>query len=567
MYAVQANGSEFGRMYKSINAGQTFITTVIGNPAAGTNYFGYESDGTGTGGQATYDMAICVNPVNAEEVHIAGIICWQSSNGGLTFTAETEWFYPNSTGYNHADVHALEWIGSVIYSGSDGGIYKSVNNGADWADLTSGIAVRQLYRLSNSKTDPNVIVTGAQDNGSAYRKSNGDWIDWLGADGMDNMISPTNANIAYGTSQFGHMYKTTNGGSSYSSISEPAEGNWVTPICMHPTTQTTLYAGWNDVYKSTNSGSAWTNISNEYINRNLDVLVVAPSNTNFIYAAATNRIFRTQNGGTSWDSISTSQNVTSIFISATDPQKIWVTLNANSQQVLYSTNMGNTFTNIATGLPAMSARSVVVDEANVNGVYVGMNIGVYYRNDLNPSWTSFGTSLPLVAINEVEIQQSSGKIRVATYGRGVWENALEMPACSSYVVNTLDTGLGSLRSAVGCSTSSDTITFASAVVGPYIDLATPLIIDRNIKILQTASTVIKVRALNGGPVITINPGITGFLKYIDLFGGTNPAARVILNNGTLTLQNLNLNDNVSGSGTLIENRGTLTINGTVMVKD
>ncbi|HJW30621.1 MAG TPA: hypothetical protein VJ508_15415, partial [Saprospiraceae bacterium] len=160
VYAVQASGNSFGRMYKSTDAGQTFITTVIGNPQNGTNYFGYESNGTGTGGQANYDMAICVNPMNADEVHIGGIICWKSTNGAVSFTAETEWSWPNGTGYNHSDVHALEWVGTVIFSGSDGGIYKSTNNGGDWTDMTTGIGVRQLYRLSCAKTDANVIVTG-----------------------------------------------------------------------------------------------------------------------------------------------------------------------------------------------------------------------------------------------------------------------------------------------------------------------------------------------------------------------------------------------------------------------
>jgi Secretion system C-terminal sorting domain len=39
-------------------------------------------------------------------------------------------------------------------------------------------------------------------------------------------------------------------------------------------------------------------------------------------------------------------------------------------------------------------------------------------------WTPYLTGLPLVAINELDIQQSSRKLRVGTYGRGVWENDL-----------------------------------------------------------------------------------------------------------------------------------------------
>ncbi len=107
VYAVQASGSLFGRMYKSTDAGLTFTTTVVGNPASGTNYFGYETTGTGTGGQATYDMAMDVSPTNASEVYIAGIICWKSVNEGTSFTAITAWSLPNSIGYNHADVHGL----------------------------------------------------------------------------------------------------------------------------------------------------------------------------------------------------------------------------------------------------------------------------------------------------------------------------------------------------------------------------------------------------------------------------------------------------------------------------
>ena len=54
-----------------------------------------------------------------------------------------------------------------------------------------------------------------------------------------------------------------------------------------------------------------------------------------------------------------------------------------------------------------------------------MNIGVYYRDNITNTWTEHGTGLPLVAVNEVEIQKSGGKLRVATYGRGVWESGLQ----------------------------------------------------------------------------------------------------------------------------------------------
>jgi photosystem II stability/assembly factor-like uncharacterized protein len=427
VYAIQANGSTFGRMYKSTNAGQTFVTTVVGNPASGTNYFGYEENGTGTGGQAGYDMAICINPVNINEVMIAGIICWKSTNGGTSFAAQTAWYYPNSIGYNHADVHALEWIGNTIYSGSDGGIYKSINNGGDWTDLSAGLGIRQFYRICSSKTDRDVITGGSQDNGTSFRRTDSTWKDWLGADGMDNVISPTNPNIAIGTSQFGDIYKTTNAGATYSNLTKPSEGEWVTPLVMHPTNHNTVYGGWTGIYKSVNGGTNWTKISGNVINARLHTLAVAPSDTQYVYGSRNNKLYRTSNGGATWDSITAPANINAIFVSPVNPAKIYLACNSTTNRVFVSTDRGSTLTNISAGLPNLVARSIVVDNNPSESIYVGMNVGVYYRDNVDTNWVEHASNLPLVAVNEVEIQKSSGKLRVATYGRGVWETNLWTP--------------------------------------------------------------------------------------------------------------------------------------------
>lgn len=425
VYAVQASGNIFGRMYKSTDAGQTYVTTITGSPSSGTNFFGYETNGTGTSGQATYDMAICVNPVDANDVFIAGIIVFRSLNGGTTFTAQTAWSYPNSTGYNHADVHALEWVNTTIYSGSDGGVYKRLNAAGNWIDLSAGLGIKQIYRIAVAKTDANVTTLGAQDNGSSFRRSDGSWVDWLGADGMDNIISPTNAAIAIGTSQNGSVYKTTNSGASRTSLPKPPGGNWVTPIVMHPTNHDTVYGGWQGIYRSSTGGSSWVQISDANGSlSNYTCLAVAPSDTKYIYGSIGSTIYRTSDGGNSWTTVVAPASVNSIFVHPTNPQKIYLACNSSSVRVVVSTDMGTTFTDISAGLPAMAARSVVVDDNPEESIYVGMNIGVYYRDNNETAWVEHATGLPLVAINEVEIQKSSRKLRVATYGRGVWETDL-----------------------------------------------------------------------------------------------------------------------------------------------
>ena len=432
VYAVQANGSIFGRMYRSTDAGQNFITTVVGNPASGTNYFGYATNGTGTTGQATYDMAMDVSPVNADDVYIAGIICWRSTNGGNSFIALTAWSLPNTLGYNHADVHGLYWINSTLYSLSDGGIYKSVDFGDNWIDLSTGLGIRQFYRFANSQTNASVITGGAQDNGSVARQASGTWVDWLGADGMEGLVSPTDHLKLWGTSQNGALYRSTNGGNSYSGLGQPSSGQWVTPIWIHPTNETILYGGWTGVYKSLNSGSSWTNISSGVITTTLADIAVAPSDPNFIYASNGSTLYVTTNDGANWVTRTAPSAINDICVDPLIPNKIWIACNSTTNRVLVSTDAGATFTNVSSNLPAITARTVVVDDNMPRTIYVGMNIGVYYKMEPDAGWTNYSDNLPMVAINELEIQKASGKIRVATYGRSVWESPV-VNACASAV--------------------------------------------------------------------------------------------------------------------------------------
>ena len=424
VYIVQASGSLFGRMYKSTNAGLSFITTIVGSSASGTQFFGYEASGTGTSGQATYDMAMTVSPTNAEEVYIAGIIVWKTINGGTSFVPLTEWFYPNSTGYNHADVHGLDWVNSSLYSLSDGGIYKSTDAGNNWTDLSPGLNIRQFYRIAVSQTNASVITGGAQDNGSVARQTSNNWVDWLGADGMEGLVSPTDHLRIWGTSQNGSIYRSINGGNTYSNLPRPSPGQWVTPLWIHPTDQNILYGGWTGVYKSTNAGSSWTNISAGTIGVTLADIAVSRSDPNYIYASTGSTLWMTSNDGASWNTYSAPATINDIAISPTDPLKIWIACNSTTNRVLVSTNGGQSFTNISDNLPNIVARAIALDNFTPQGIYVGMNIGVFFKEETASAWTNYSDNLPMVAVNELEIQHLAGKIRVATYGRGVWESNL-----------------------------------------------------------------------------------------------------------------------------------------------
>jgi len=51
------------------------------------------------GGQYYYDLALAVNPEDANIIHVAGIQHWISTDGGNTFTCPAKWSHPYKNEY------------------------------------------------------------------------------------------------------------------------------------------------------------------------------------------------------------------------------------------------------------------------------------------------------------------------------------------------------------------------------------------------------------------------------------------------------------------------------------
>lgn len=425
VYVLEANGSIFNAFYVSINSGEAF--TKLNH--SGINYFGYSLTGQDNLGQAPRDMDIDVNPNNANEVHIAGIHTWRSLNGGVSFVPTSHWIpgtaAANNIGYNHADVDIIQFYGSTLYTGTDGGIFKATNttnlNNNYYTDITEGLGIRQFYKIGISQTDPVIVSGGSQDNGTSFYTVSEGWRDWLGADGMETFIDKSNQNTMYGTTQGGQLYRSTTGGLSYNGLNEPGpgQGNWVTPFEQDPIANNTIYVGYNQVFKSTNSGGSWTAIS-QVFGGNLDHLKIAPSDNNVMYASRGAQLFKTSTGGGTWQQLSGFGGVVnSIAVHPTNPDLIALAT-TSSLKVYISDDGGQTWESAPSGLPNFQALAVVWQDNGLDGLYLGMNYGIYYIDNTFTEWQVFNNNLPNVIINELEINYAEDKIYAATYGRGLW---------------------------------------------------------------------------------------------------------------------------------------------------
>lgn len=206
-------GSSLGMLenvYKSVDGGNTWV--VVGKGGSGS----FQP----LGHQGIYDMAIAVNPINEEEVFIAGLDVYVGNKvpvGDLF-----EWnqislnYWPQNSPqqlYVHADQHTIVFNPEnpkEMFVGSDGGISKGVisNDGYGFVTMNNNYAVTQFYSVAANNNG--TVIGGAQDNSTVLVPFEDDQTGyvWLGGDGGQVAMSKFGPNITYATYQFGGVERT-----------------------------------------------------------------------------------------------------------------------------------------------------------------------------------------------------------------------------------------------------------------------------------------------------------------------------------------------------------------------
>lgn len=430
VYVVEAASNRtFANFYFSLDNGVSFFK-VPGH--TGKNYFGYASDASDTNGQAPRDMGITVSQTNADEVHIAGINTWKSTDGGVNFSITSQWqpsvSASENIGYCHADVDDIEFIGDNLYAITDGGIYICENSATVtkdyYRDLTTGLGIKQFYFLGVSQTDPVIISAGAQDNGSSVYRSDGTWADWLGADGFESLVDVNDSNTLYGSTQQGGMYKSIDQGTTRTSLPSIEQTNFVT-IFEQDNTGTLYFAG-RKIHRSEDAGSTWTADDFDFDNSFVNQIKIAPSDKDYIYASTEGgKMYHYKKFavGSFWTEITGfTGTINSIAVHPTNPLKVAIAVTGSAEKVYITSDAGDTWSGYSNNLPNFTAFALVWDNNGRDGLYLGMDYGVYYIDNQFTEWNLFNTGLPNVRVTELEINYADNNLYVSTYGRGIWKS-------------------------------------------------------------------------------------------------------------------------------------------------
>lgn len=408
----------FNGLYRSLNAGDTFKLQSNTIDQQGT--------------QGLYDLNVAVSPVNKNVLVIGAVNSDYSNDGGVTWNQAT---LPSHV--DHHDLRFFNSSGDTVFSADDGGLFISTDTGNTWHGLNNEMHIGEIYNISSGPHTKYFYLSGRQDEGTLLQDSLSEEV-VFGGDGLECIIDPLNENhmfastengnigIAYGV---GHGVNILTYNFNSSGINGP--GVWNTPYVLQNHTSNTVYVGKDYIYKTVNLGATWTKLNSPTLTGDDNLyalLVVSPTNPDYIYAATYSHLYRSTNGGNTFTNITGTFHgyINSLAVSESNPEEIWVGFYGVGSGIYKSVNAGSHFTNFSTGLPAgvpFFPRTIAPVRNSKDALYIGMSsgAGIYYRDSTMSAWMPYTAGLPNVDVYQIEIDYCAGKIRAATYGRDIWE--------------------------------------------------------------------------------------------------------------------------------------------------
>lgn len=444
---AKPNDVGFIGVYVSNDAGTTW--TLPNSPAGGPYSSTHLNLACGTPTwnyhQGFYNCAIVANPSNADEILIGGMNLYRSTDGGITFAPVSG--YVGGPLQLHVDNQDFRVVGSHTWITTDGGIYHSNDFLATQPDfLMSGLHGSDYWGFDNGWNE-DVLVGGLYHNGNlAYHENYGagNFLELGGGEAPTGYVNPGDNKLTYYSDVDGkRIPQQLQGPIQNTSFGiNPNESYWAaesTELVFHPNCYSIAYTGKdNSLYVTKDKGASFELVQTFGSNPNEKINYIEISNQNpaIIYlnqraaSGALGKLWKTIDGGLTWTQLNTPTGNSSrmlLALNAANDQELWLAYpsGANGSKIFKTTDGGSTWNNLTSNiLNNESIQSLVHIAGTDGGIYVATNKAVYYRNNTQ-NFTLENNGLPTFTNgNILKPFYRDQKMRLATYGKGIYESAL-----------------------------------------------------------------------------------------------------------------------------------------------
>ncbi len=420
--------------------------------------------------QATdYNLVVAVHPTNEDIVFIGFQELFMTVDGGILW--ERLSFDKNKKKRIHADIHAIlidPDTPDIVYLGTDGGIYKSLDLGENWIHLNTDLSLTQHYAFSPHPHHAAIALTGAQDNGAFFYIGSPVWTRYH--DRSDGLMVGDIVNVAFDPHEPSRMfysrpeqiYRSEDYGKTWQENQKINYDLWLFPFLAHSKVKNLFFYGVEQLFCSIDKGDNWAPIT---VNIGIGITAICedPHDTRMIYIGTfEGDVFSIYRVGSSWKqsnvrlrkitfNLPTFRAVSSLTVD--DSGTIWVSYSSIEDARGHADFIPNhvyrkpygypsNWLRSSNGLPPSVPINTIVADLDSNRVFCGGDMGVYEW--IRYKWHPWHPDLPLSPVYQLSIHEPSRLIRAVTFGRGVWERSLEEKKCKRVHLyirdNILDVG-------------------------------------------------------------------------------------------------------------------------------
>jgi hypothetical protein len=298
----------------------------------------------------------------------------------------------------------------VVYAGTDDGVYRGTRGGASWTPANAGIEGLRVQSIAIDPVHPSTLYAGtttplgvpsvgifkSEDGGASWSAINVGLVDPItGVEPVDVAaiaIDPTNPSTLVIGTVFSEIYKSTDGGASWSpqTFGGVSAGIAITDVRYDPFSPATVYAASNlGLIASVDSGDDWMFVGNAGVG--FTALALDPSTDGTLYGV----------------------NATGFGVGkSVDGGNTWAAANANLA------------VDPAGDLPLV--QSIAIDPSNPETIVIGTNgNGAFISHDGAATWAPAGASTLGAAVESVAFVPGDGSppaILAGTFGDGVFES-------------------------------------------------------------------------------------------------------------------------------------------------
>jgi hypothetical protein len=428
-------------------------------------------------------IAIAVSPVNADMMMYGNTrVIGTEKLDSIPFDYRSVY----CGGGFHADVHDLEFQPNVanpkLFCGNHGGVSIKTfpNKSTGWEYRNEGLEVTTIWSFDDSETDETNAIIATQDDGTlVYCDTLGfKWHFIQGGDGYSARIDDRNPDNAYFSSgdkslaRFNFSTLKTSGETpklpkdpinkgdvvistkTFPMVNMPGSGEALfgfTELFLRkleaPTTVTPITEIWevvSDIGKTEPAG--WK--------RQITEIAICKSKPDVIYVVTAGQqnppgsdwqlksgLYKTTTGikpdetktkftkidypGENHDN-DTLAIITGIAVDPLNADRVWITFTGIPSQyrIWLTENGGRTWTNADPKgiLGNNPVNAIAYRENSSDQLFIGTDKGLYKKDRLH-DWEKV-KDFPSVRITEIKINKGLNRLRIATFGRGLWEGNL-----------------------------------------------------------------------------------------------------------------------------------------------